>query len=162
MGCFATLVINKIDENEHVMIMFRVKYENSNTPATITQIKTINKTSKKDLFNYIKERMGLKDEGYKSSPIVSIILSYGIRKGSIIPDIMVENPNKDIKYQIYFNNKLPIATKPEDYGKVMQILSDTYLISLNSKTFIRLTIQLSKANINIIKIIDYNMNGEIR
>ena len=53
--------MKKISENEHVMIMFIVKYENSNTPATITQIKNINKTSKKDLFNYIKERMGLKD-----------------------------------------------------------------------------------------------------
>ena len=65
---------------------------------------------------------------------------------------MVENPNKDIKYQVYYNNKLPIATKPEDYGKIIQIIGDTYLISLNSKTFISLstTIEDNK-NINLIK-----------
>lgn len=38
--------------------------------------------------------------------------------------------NKDIKYQIYYKNKLPIVTSPEEYGKVIAKYNNLYIISL--------------------------------
>jgi len=86
------------------------------------------------------DRIGLSNEAYKSIPISSIILSYGIRKGKITPTIGagVAGQNKDIKYQIYYRNKLPIVTAPEEYGKVIAKYNNLYIISLAKNISIHL------------------------
>jgi len=76
------------------------------------------------------EKIGLRNEAYKSIPISSIIISYGIScsfvvaaslRVKIIPTIG-PTPNKDgqINYQIYYRNLLPIVTAPEEYGRLLQ------------------------------------------
>jgi len=90
----------------------------------------INLNSLEPLISFIKDKLVIGNENYKITPITSIIFSYGIRKGSITP-MVNKIENKNIKYQIYYKNQLPVAFLPEDYGIVLSKISNTYTISVN-------------------------------
>jgi hypothetical protein len=60
------------------------------------------------------DKVNLTNESYNNTPIKSLIISYGVRKGEITPTIpsipLVEKEGQGSKYQhIYYNHKLPIA-----------------------------------------------------
>jgi hypothetical protein len=99
------------------------------------------------------DSINLTNENYNNSPIKSLIISYGIRKGKIIPTISTKEETN--QYHIYYNHKLPINIKPEDYGDIIQVFGDISIVSL--KKNITLVIE-SKNNKNHIK---YFKNGKM-
>jgi hypothetical protein len=118
--------MNKIDDKHHVLFLFRIKYDNGHY-STIGKLQKINnsKESKEELNKYIKNIIDISLDAYKDIPISSIVFSYGIRDGKI-------EINRDTKlkarHQTYYNNKLPIAYKPEDYGKIISKTGNIYFI----------------------------------
>ena len=114
-------IVNKIKDNEYILLKPRVILIDNQYISISNKIE-INKESKNDLLNYLLDRIGLSNEAYKSIPISSIVFSNGIRKGKISPHsnggIILGNFNevKNITYHTYYNNKLPITTKPKEYG----------------------------------------------
>jgi len=148
-------VVNKIEDNQHILFIFRVKFENSHI-ATIVKMKKIKISNKEDIFNYIKDRLSLSNEAYTQTPISSIIFTYGIREGKIKSTF---SSNKELKYQIYYNNKLPIGILPEEYGTIIHENDSHFTISVSKNAMIILkVIQTNLSKINYIK---YFKNGNL-
>lgn len=107
-------VIIKLDINYHILFILRVKFDD-NQIRTLGHLKKLNKDDLDFILEYYIQSIGLKSDAYKTTPIISIIISYGIREGKI-ENKFITNPKN---YQIYYNNKLPIAFNPEDYGLLL-------------------------------------------
>ena len=129
--------------------IFRVKFENGQV-ATIGNLQNVTITAKDDLILYIINRLGVSNEAYLTTPIISIIISYGIRTG-VVKNLVIStfNPDKS-SHHIYYNSKLPIGTKPNEYGKILSSKENLYFIS-NGKAFITLTIEGKINTINYYK-----------
>jgi hypothetical protein len=149
--------MNKVDRNQHVLFIFRLKFDN-NKIVSISTLKKINKTSKGDLLEYLFTRLNKSSESYNVIPISTIIFSYGIREGEIIPDLV--NKKKDIKYQTFYNNKLPIAILPEEYGPFDQIDDNIYYITLSKKVNMVLKTIINDQGDKVNKI-RYYKNGQL-
>lgn len=153
-------IINKLNDNQHVLFILRIKFEN-NEMKTVTTLKKIDNTMKKDLIEYLYTKISLSNETYSTIPIISIIFSYGIREGIIdhsINDIGISNIHT--KFQTYYKNKLPIVKSgsPSEYGRILRSKNDQYFIIVDKKTTIILDlIYIDNKQVN--KII-YIKNGQ--
>lgn len=123
----------------------------------------INKESKGDLLSFLMDRIGVSNEAYMSIPISKLVFSYGIREGKIISQLGNTSPasqlGKDIKYQTYYKNKLPITTNPLEYGKVIREKGNEYTISASKNVFILLNKEISDNR--TIHNIEYYKNGTL-
>src|SRR6266498_3285900 len=126
-------IMNKLDNKQYILLLFRIKFINSNY-STIGELQKINKNSKKDLVKYLKNIINISFDAYKDIPISSIIFSYGIRKGDI--KVPSNNTAIKIKYHTYYNNKLPVTIIPEEYGKIISKSGNIYFILSDSATII--------------------------
>ena len=108
--------------------------------STIGNLQIINKTSKDELIQTIKNIINISFETYKESPIISIIFSNGIRTGEITPKLSSGKVKRNISYNYhtYYNNKLPIAIIPEEYGLVLSEIDNHYTIITESNATILL------------------------
>ena len=116
-------------DKKHILFLFRVKFEN-NEIVTLNDMQKLNSSSLLHLIQYIKDSLTIANDNYRVIPIQSLIFSYGIREGEINPTIGVIK--KNIKYQNYYKNKLPIAMIPEDYGLVLNKINNNYTISIDT------------------------------
>lgn len=130
-------IVDKVNENQHVYVILRVKLEDSSV-ITLGKLQKVNFTAKSDYIDYIFNYIDLMNEIYKDKPIKSVLFSYGIRQGKLIPSIST-NFNDQSTFQTYYNNKLPIAFKPEEYGKIAEQIGDFYIINVAKNVFIYLT-----------------------
>jgi len=123
-------VVSQISDSfgQYILLLIRIRYEN-NQIVSLSNMQTINLSSKANLSQFIKDRLSISNENYKTITIQSVIFSYGIREGEIAPKIGPIQ-NKNIKYQIYYRNELPIAMLPEDYGLILSKINNTYTISI--------------------------------
>ena len=151
-----------LDDNNHILFILRLRFEN-NEVVSVSTLKKINKTSKDDLIEYLYDRLtAVSSETYTTKPIKSIIFSYGIREGEIdqsINDISITNINQ--KYQIFYNNKLPIVKTglASEYGKILSSNNNQYTIFVDNKILIILDLVLKdNQQVNNIK---YVKNGRI-
>lgn len=69
---------------------------------------------------------------YVITPIILIILSNGFRKGKAERKLV---QNK-IKFQKYYNKKLPIGYNPTDYGKVITQFEYKYIVAIDSNSLV--------------------------
>lgn len=149
INAFWLEVMDKLNDDQHLLFILRAKFD-SDQRASISTMKKINKTSKEYLLEYLLSRLSLSNEAYNITPVKTLVFSCGIRKGEIIPDLM-PNVNK-VNYQSYYNNKLPVTTIPEEYGKIVQKSGNKYVISVNDNSFILLnTLIKNKQRINNIQ-----------
>jgi hypothetical protein len=144
-----------------MFIITRVKFNNGEI-RTIGFLQKINKSSEKDLAEYLIDRLGVSKDAYLTTPIISVIFSYGIREGKIIPKINVPiKPTLDDSFShTYYKNKLPIGVKPEDFGTVLIRLDNKFTISLSRNIIIYLQSSLDEFG-NTINLITYIKNGRI-
>jgi len=128
--------------------------------VTASTLKKIDKTNKNDLIDYLYDRISVSNEAYSITPIKSIIFSYGIREGVIDHSINEISTNINTKFQLYYNNKLPIVNLglPNEYGKVLAENKEQYIINISNKIFIILN-TLIKDN-QIINKIKFIKNGK--
>jgi len=108
-------VENKFTENNHMFILFKVKYIDREF-STIGKIQRINKSDKNWYMDFILENMKFKSEYYNETQIDSFIFSCGFKSGKIENK---DNLNININFQNFKNNNLPISMNPIDYGRLI-------------------------------------------
>jgi hypothetical protein len=144
--------MSNISKSEHVLLILRVKFE-KNQIASLCNMQVINNNNKDNLLLFIKDRFNLSNEAYKNTPVSSIIISYGIR--GEFTSILENKTPKNVNYQTYYRNELPIAILPEDYGLILSQINNTYTISINrgkKNAIIILTVKkLDNQTVNHIK-----------
>jgi hypothetical protein len=111
-------VIASIKDNQHVLLIIRIKFENNQILSLAphsakqsegaTNMQTINLFSKDILLGFIKDKFHISNDNYKITPITSVIFSFGNREG-VFKYSLNQSSNKNIKYQVYYKNELPIA-----------------------------------------------------
>jgi hypothetical protein len=151
---FSDKVVLTIKEDQHILFIFRIVLIN-NDIKTVTKLLKINNdvNEKKNLVSYLLDAINLTNNNYNNAPIKSLIISSGIRKGSIIPTITAKEEIKS--HHLFYNHKLPISTKIEEYGDIIGKFEDTIIVSL--KKNIQLIIK-SLDNKNFIK---FFKNGKL-
>lgn len=120
-------VVNKLEDNHHIIVLARVKYTNGQV-ATIDTLQRLNKEDDKYFFERLLAKLEIKDDSYISHPIERMILSYGIREG-LAPEKGIIT---DVNYQIYNKYKLPITFNPIKYGKIIKANNNEYIIQVNN------------------------------
>lgn len=134
-------VVSQVTDKQHILFIPKVRFIN-NQIVTLSPMQKININSKEGLITFIKDRLTLSNESYKVEPVSSLIFSYGIRDGVVTPTVYSNNKVTN-NYQIYYNNQLPIALLPEEYGIILSNIDNNYTISVNrgkSKAIIILTV----------------------
>lgn len=145
---FFNEVVNEVKENHHIHLLVRVQFDDNHT-GNLGPYKRINKEDLDYCMEYYIQSIGLKSDRYLVQPIISLIFSYRIIEG-LAPS---NQKTKTKSHQIYYNNKLPIGFKPEDYGEILNTINidkqnTIYHIALNKNTSVILT---NKILINFVK-----------
>lgn len=109
-------------------------------------LKINNEGTQSSIIFYLTDAINLTNNNYNNTPIKALIISYGIRKGKVTPTIIEKK--EPIGQHIFYNHKLPIALKAEDYGDVLATVEGTTIVSL--KKNINMVIK-TEGNINYIK-----------
>jgi hypothetical protein len=159
-------VMSKIKNDQHVLLLLKVKFED-NQIRTLSELQTINNNNslRDNLLQFFKDRLQILNEAYRIIPVSHIIFSYGIRSGAITHPTIgpIQNKNKKITYQIYYRNELPIAMVPEDYGSILSKLDNFYTILVHrgvQNAIITLTIKTDPDN-KIVNHINYIKNNNL-
>lgn len=126
----------KFTENNHMFILFKVKYSNKEF-SFIGKIQRINKNEAIWYIKHVLENMKFKSEYYNETPIESFVFSYGFKDG-LTPS--KEIVNTELKLQNFKNTNLPISMNPNDYGTIIIQNELNYIIQDNQGQ----TINLSK------------------
>jgi hypothetical protein len=92
-------------------------------------LQKLNKEDKDYIINFVIDEMEDKSEYYKTTSISSIVFSYNIKRGKAKEKINLNNTN--FIYQDYQHHKLPITTNPLEYGKLIQVIDNKYIIQIN-------------------------------
>jgi hypothetical protein len=122
---FWKTIENKFSEDNHMFILLKIKYYNSDF-STIGKLQRINIKDFSWYIDFVLENMKFKSEYYNETEIESIIFSYGFKKGKIENK---DNSNINVNYQNYKNNNLPISMNPIDFGRIIiKNKSDTGII----------------------------------
>jgi len=124
-SCYAQ---NKEGSSNHIFFIFRLMFTN-NQIVSVTNLIKINISDREMLIDYLLDKLSVSNEHYTQNALSSIIFSYGIRKGEIESDLLTKT-NSKLKFQTYYNNKLPIGIKPEDLGTVSNKKDNFYTIFL--------------------------------
>ena len=162
---FWNKIENCFSKNNHMFILFKIKYNNGEI-LTIGKLQRINQNDKIWYIDYILENMKFKSEYYNETQMVSIIFSYGFKKGKITNK---ENLGFEGSFQIYKNNNLPISMNPMDYGRLIiqnkTELSINYIIQNDEGLTIIFNkfdkyneIEFFKSGISLIKFTDLFIN----
>ena len=68
INLFIVDIMSKIADNQYVLLIIRVKFENNQT-ISLSNMQTINLSSKDILLGFIKDRFNLGNNNYKIIPI---------------------------------------------------------------------------------------------
>jgi hypothetical protein len=150
---FYEKVVDKIEPDQHILFLFRVVLINDDIKTVSKLIKINKEGTPSTVIIYLLDAINLTSNNYDSAPIKSMVISYGIRKGEITPTIIEKK--EVVSHHIFYNHKLPIALKAEDYGDVLYTTDGTTIVSLKKNT--NLVIK-TEGNISHIK---YFKNGRL-
>jgi len=154
---FYNSIVNNINEDQHIIFIFKIVLIN-NDIKSVTKLLKINKEGKDSIINYLSNAIELTSDNYNNSPIKSLLISYGIRKGKInnlFTDPLAEE--KNTSFHIYYNHKLPIVKNIEEYGNIIEKIEDRIIISL----FDRKGELLSIKKVNNQNNVKYFKNGKL-
>lgn len=140
---------NKFTENNHIFILFKIKYNNGEF-VSISKVQYLTINDKDWYIDWIINNMEFKSEYYNETQIDSIIFSYGFKKGQIENKNSIES---DLTFQKYNNHNLVISFNPLDFGKILTVskLNNETLYILQDKDDLIIKI-LSSENQNSIEI----------
>jgi hypothetical protein len=119
-------------DNKHLLLILRLKFDNGQI-VSLGQMKRLNKEDMQFYIDYLLDIIETKTDPYFTTPISQIIFSFGYRDGRTIVKF---NKIKHINVQKYYNNKLPIAFNPIDYGQVLIHNNNLYIIKIDKKTLV--------------------------
>lgn len=143
-------VMNKLNNDTKVMILFRIKWSNGNI-VTLGDSLTITNLELNIIINYIEGIFNLKDDNYHTNNIMSIIISYHIVKEDVSVKFNIPKLPKDTtkieftKGSVYI---LPTSHKLSEWGTLINkvwdnnnwiytIIRDIYkfIVSVNEATY---------------------------
>ena len=116
-------------ENNHMFILFKIKYINGEF-SSIGKVQRLNKNDKTWYIDFIIETMKFKSEYYNETQISSFMISYGFKEGLLKNK---ENISTNVNFIELNKMKLPISTKPSDYGKIIKIIDKNIFVIQNIK-----------------------------
>jgi hypothetical protein len=87
----------------------------------------LNREDKDYITKNLSDRIDFKSSYYTTTPIESIIFSYGVRKGRTL-DNTTKSDRTEIKYQTYYHYKFPISYDPLNYGRLLHKFNNTYFM----------------------------------
>jgi DNA polymerase elongation subunit (family B) len=129
IGKFWRKVVNKIGDNNFIMVIFRVKYAQNAEIATIGVLQQLNKEDKDYYVEFVTDHLSRIDNKYKDREIMSIIFSYGVREGKAkVREVKVEVPHQNFNHY-----KLPLTTDPLQFGSPI-VLGESMSFVQVSKT----------------------------
>ena len=115
-------VMNKLDDNQFVLILFRIIYVKKGWVITLGEAQKVNKNDKDKIFELYKELFELKDDEYKYSIVDYFTISY-----NIIPQDKLKSSksyirnyrkdNKGITWNTIFGTNLPNTADFNLWGK---------------------------------------------
>lgn len=131
-------------KDEHIIALFRIQTQD-NIIWTIGNLTSLSKDDKKYYYDYIINRLYIKDDEYRNVNLTKIIFSFGIRNGIIEKKKLInEYIDKDltIQKQLYRKYKLPITMDPLKYGKLIILekgdQGNSYYMKLTPLTFAKI------------------------
>jgi hypothetical protein len=160
---FLKEIMETLEDNQFVLLILRLRFDNNQIISAST-LQKIDKSNKNDILEYLNSRISLSNEAYTTTPIKSLIFSYGVRSGKLIQseneingfsENSLSSDNKN-KFQIYYKNKLPIIKSGlvNEYGKVISKNKtkdgDLFTIYVNKDIIIILSICLNTLDSNSI------------
>jgi hypothetical protein len=158
---FWNKIVKDFTENNHMFILFKIKYVNGQT-LSIGKLQRLNSNDKKWYSEFVVNFIELKASFYNDTQIESLIFSYGFKDGK------VKNKQEityNGLYQNYNNYQIPISTNPMDYGilinkidmkeSVVYFLQNEKGLSIVIRTYIdHNLIEFFKNGISLIKFKD--------
>lgn len=144
---FFTFITKEINDDQYFVFIFRIILENGSI-KTVTKLQKLNanERSKEQIIEYINDKIGLVQNSYFNEPIQSIIITYGIRKGKLEQTTLDLKPSENLSHHIYYNNNLPIAIEPSNYGKIIHQSEDSKIYLIASKKNIQLLLEVKEGN----------------
>jgi hypothetical protein len=70
--------MSKLDDNQFVLILFRIIYRKPGFIITLGETQKVNKNDKDKIFELYKQLFELKDDEYKNSKVKHYAISYNI------------------------------------------------------------------------------------
>nr|AWX52937.1 hypothetical protein [Lactarius sp. (in: basidiomycete fungi)] len=164
---FWNQIIHEFTENNHMFILFKIKYVN-NEISTIGSLQKLSLNDKDWYISWIINNMDFKSEYYNETQIDSIIISYGFKEGQISDKNIL---NTNLNFQNYKNNKLVISFNPLDFGKVLTINNvdneTLYILQGKDNLIIKIlnsenqnTIEIFKNGDLLIKFNDFKLSAD--
>ena len=154
---FWTQIENNFTENNHLFILFKIKYINGEF-SSIGKVQRINQADKNWYLDFILENMKFKSEYYNETQIGNLIFSYGF-KGVKIKN--KENVSTNINYIDLNNIKLAISMNPLDFWRLIFKKDNDYILQNDHNQTINLSklegcneVEFFKNGISIIKFTD--------
>lgn len=144
--------INNIENNKHIIVLFRIVYING-IYNTIGNLQKLNKEDMNYYINYIIDILSIKSNDYKAEPINKIIINYGVRDGLAV----IKNENitlrKNIHLKRYKHYNLPVTMNPLEYGELLHYdkALKMYLILIKPLLIAKIYIKKLVNNVEILK-----------
>jgi hypothetical protein len=106
--------MNKLDNNQYVLVLFRIKYLDYNV-ATLGETNKVNKDDFDKLLELYKNIFELLDERYKTDPVDHFVVSYNIIPKNLLKSnkSLIRNyreDNKKLAWNTMFGTNLPNTT----------------------------------------------------
>lgn len=118
-------IINSNKES-HIMLILKVQFaDESMGYKTIGHLRKVNFIDKDRYIKYIVERLGILNESYSVSTVSNVIFSYIVKEGQATGNraLLSDLSNKELKCHRFNNMTLPVTMNPEEYGKVLGIVT---------------------------------------
>jgi hypothetical protein len=125
---FLNSVMNKLDNNQFVLILFRIKYLDYNV-ATLGETNKVNKDDFDKLLELYKNIFELLDERYKTDPVDHFVVSYNIIPKNLLKSnkSLIRNyreDNKKLAWNTMFGTNLPNTTDLKLWGNIILTKKD--------------------------------------
>lgn len=156
INSFYEKVVDKIEPDQHILFLFRIVLINDDVKTVSKLIKVNKEGTQKSIVSFLLDAINLTSNNYDNAPIKSMVVSYGNRKGKITPTIIEKK--EVISHHIFYNHKLPIALKPEEYGDIINVSDNTTIISSKKNTILVIKTVTAVSDTNHIK---YFKNGKL-
>ena len=120
------IVEKELKDNQHIIFLFRLQWSD-NQFATIGNLQRLNIEDKDYIFNYILDEIKDKSDYYQEQSIISIVFTYAIREGKALE----KSQTTKIQFHNYQHHKLPITMDPLEYGDLLYINGNDYVVQVN-------------------------------
>jgi len=123
-------IMNQLDSNQYVLVLFRIKYLDYNV-ATLGETQKVNKNDFDELLELYLHIFELLDEHYKTDPVDHYIVSYNIipkdllkSNKSLIRSYRADNLKKKLTWNTMFGTNLPNTADFKLWGHIILTKQD--------------------------------------